>query len=218
LAQKSLDEVLTMWSTSLTQHQKTFQSLAKKVQTWDRALVEDSTKISQLYGRCFQAERDCAEVERQLSNVEHTQNEIEKFLDKYEDEVDRMMGTYGVGEDGIGGVDAERERTYKTAENCAARLNDFSSSLTDMVSEINLTSDKLQGNKNANDASDPLKQIVGVLNSHLQQLQKIGAGAATLQEQVTTAQREARNLNNSQALNGSRIADAFGQSYGFGRR
>jgi nuclear pore complex protein Nup62 len=111
--------------------------------------VENSTKISTLYGRCFQAERDCSEVERQLTNVEHTQHEIEHFLDKYEDEVDKMMQSSGIGEDGIGGVDAERERTYKTAENCAGRLGDLQNSLTDMVEEINDTSSKLANSPSA---------------------------------------------------------------------
>lgn len=76
-------------------------------------LVENSTKITQLYGRCFQAERDCAEVERQLSGVEHSQLELEALLDKYENEVDRIMDQGGLGDggSGIGGVDAERERT-----------------------------------------------------------------------------------------------------------
>jgi nuclear pore complex protein Nup62 len=212
--------VLTTWSTSLTQHQKTFQGLAKRVSTWDRQLVENSAKISTLYGRCFQAERDCSEVERQLTNVEHTQFEIEHFLDKYEEEVDKMMQNSGVGDDGIGGVDGERERTYKTAENCAARLTDLSGSLTEMVGEINATSGKLAHNKSNDEASpaDPLRSIVSILNNHLVQLQKIGTGASELQEKVAAAQREARTLNHSQSLNGnSQLLESFGSSY-LGRR
>ena len=210
-----------MWSTSLTAHQKTFQTLAKRVSGWDRELVENSMKISTLYGRCFQAERDCSEVERQLSNVEHGQEEISSLLDKYEDAVDQMIGSMGVGEDGIGGVDAERERTYKTAETCSTRLSDLSHSLTDMVDEINTTSEKLASAQSTTGSdrsgsvsgTDPLSQIVRVLNGHLVQLQTIGVGAQTLQEQVAAAQRDARNLN-STGLNGnSTWVDDFGRSY-----
>ena len=84
---------------------------------WDRQLVENSGKITTLYSRCFQAERDCAEVERQLSTVEHSQAELEAMLDRYEGEVDRLMENVGMGEGGTGiaGVDAERERTYVTS-------------------------------------------------------------------------------------------------------
>ena len=79
--------------------------------------MENGTKISSLYGRCFQAERDVAEVERQLSVVEHGQVELEGALERYEGWVDEMMENDGVGEIGgyggpSGGVDGERERTY----------------------------------------------------------------------------------------------------------
>ena len=106
-----MDEILTTWSTSLTSHQKTFASLASTVSKWDRTLVENSTAISSLYGRCFQAERDCTEVERQLSVVENGQSELEALLDKYEGEVDKMVESADLNGDGLGGVDAERERT-----------------------------------------------------------------------------------------------------------
>jgi nuclear pore complex protein Nup62 len=205
-----------MWSSSLTAHQKIFQNLASRTSAWDRQLVENSAKISALYGRCFQAERDCSEVERQLANVEYTQTELEHFLDKYEEEVDKLMGSTGVGEDGIGGVDAERERTYKTAENCSSRLGELSSSLTDMVDEINVTSEKLSGhnkNKESQAGADPLRQIVGVLNRHLAQLQSIGTGANNLQEKVAAAQREARTLNQQGLNGGGAWVEDFGRSY-----
>lgn len=78
---------------------------------WDRMLVENSSAISSLYGRCFQAERDCTEVERQLSVVENGQSELEALLDKYEGEVDKMVESADLSGEGLGGVDAEREKT-----------------------------------------------------------------------------------------------------------
>lgn len=206
-----------MWSTSLTAHQKTFQNLAGRVSAWDRQLVDNSTKISALYQRCFQAERDCSEVERQLAGVEMVQGEIEVFLDRYEGEVDAMLEKAGVGE----GVDAERERTYKVAEGCAKRLGELKGSLGEMVGEINVVGEKLSGN-NANGGSDgkedPLRQIVGVLNRHLGQLQVIGQGSAELQSKVLAAQREARALGGERGIGGGgQWVDDFGRSY-LGRR
>lgn len=106
-----MDEILTTWSTSLASHQKNFASLAGTVSKWDRMLVENSTAISSLYGRCFQAERDCTEVERQLTSVERGQDELEALLEKYEGEVDKMVDNADMNGDGLGGVDAEREKT-----------------------------------------------------------------------------------------------------------
>ncbi|KAK4555890.1 FG-nucleoporin nsp1 [Recurvomyces mirabilis] len=230
LAAKSMDEILTMWSTSLATHQKTFQQLAQRVSVWDRQLVENSSKISALYGRCFQAERDCSEVERQLGNVEHGQVELEALLDRYEGEVDRMMEGSGFGNGsgggGAGGVDGERERTYKTAESCSNRLTEMHHSLTSMIEEINVSSSSLSAANGGSSSSrnqpgnkDPLADIVTILNGHLSQLQAIDQGAAALQGKVLQAQREARGLSERSGIGGGRgeWVEGFGRSY-LGRR
>jgi nuclear pore complex protein Nup62 len=198
-------------------------------------LVENAGKITSLYGRCFQAERDVAEVERQLSGVEHGQVELESVLERYEGWVDEILESEGVGE--VGGVDGERERTYatfppsqymvndltyelnryKTAELCANRLTDMGHSLTSMIEEINVASGKLSSNNTASNAGqrqdDPLAQIVRVLNGHLQQLQAIDSGAADLGMKVELAQREARSLERGQGIRDQGWVEGFGRSY-----
>lgn len=73
--------------------------------------MENSGHISSLYGRCFQAERDCSEVERQLSLVEHGQVELESALEKYESHLDHLIEQAGGDAGALGGVEGERERT-----------------------------------------------------------------------------------------------------------
>jgi nuclear pore complex protein Nup62 len=195
LVGKSLDEILTSWSTSLATHQSRFAKLADQVGTWDRELTSNSTSISKLYSRCFQAERDVAEVERQLSTVEQGQRELGSRLDKYEAEVDGLLEQAGLGD--AGGVDRERETTYKAAEACSDRLMEMNQSLTAMIEGINDASTKLSSSsassgKAAKDAGeDPLSQIVRVLNSHLAQLQVIDSGATDLTKRVEAAQVDA---------------------------
>ncbi|CAD0047606.1 unnamed protein product [Aureobasidium pullulans] len=169
LNSKSLDEIITLWTTSLSSHQKQFSTLATKIGSWDRMLVENSDKISKLYSRTFQAERDTAEVERQLASVEGQQEELSHWLDHYERVLDDMAAKAG-GVDS--GVDAERERTYRTAERCSTRLTTMSHDLTSMIEEINLASTNLSKSSKTAE-SDPLSQIVRVLNAHLGQLQQI---------------------------------------------
>lgn len=158
---------------------------------WDRTLVENMGKITSLYGRCFQAERDVAEVERQLSVVEHGQVEVEQVLERYEMWIDEMIEQSDVG-GADGGVDGERERTYvaprtcdvailtthtniihryKTAEACSARLTEMSHNLSSMIDEINSASSKLtKPDANSTTGGEPLAQIVKVLNGHLSTL------------------------------------------------
>lgn len=105
---------------------------------------------------------------------------------------------------------------YKTAEACSTRLSEMSHSLTDMIDEINLSSNKLSNNSSSNTAAnqdDPLAQIVRVLNSHLSQLQKIDEGAKDLGKKVESAQQEARVLGQRQSVNGAGWVESFGRSY-----
>lgn len=221
-----MDDILTMWSTSLATHQKTFQSLAERVSAWDRRLTQNSSQISALYGRCFQAEHDCKEVERQLALVERGQSELDGLLERYEAEVDRMLEGAGLGDGGIGvgGADAERERTYKSAEQCASRLTEMSHSLTEMIEEINGASSRLStggtvGGGGSAPTEDPLSEIVRVLNGHLAQLQMVDQEASALAAKVQEAQREASELRRGGVLNGEaeRWVNDFGRSY-LGRR
>jgi len=107
---------------------------------WDRLLVENTGKISALYSKTYQAERDAAEVERQLAFVENAQDELEQWLARYEQEAAEMSGRVvgsGAGDGGAAGVDLERERMYRLAEKVTAKLDDLNSDLGDVIAEIN---------------------------------------------------------------------------------
>jgi nuclear pore complex protein Nup62 len=109
-----MDEIITRWAADLSKYQKEFQTQAETVAKWDRALVENSDKVRQLYSKTFQAERDAAEVERQLTMMEENQQELDSYLDRYEKEIENLMKMHGVSgkSDGLRGPDQERERTY----------------------------------------------------------------------------------------------------------
>ncbi|OQO01979.1 hypothetical protein B0A48_12452 [Cryoendolithus antarcticus] len=229
LQSKSLEEILTTWSTSLATHQTRFASLASTVSTWDRALTTNSTAISKLYARCFQAERDAAEVERQLSVVENEQRGLEALLGRCENEVDGLMEQAGLSSDGSGpgqSVDQERERVYGTAENCSDRLTEMNQSLAAMIEGINSSSSALssatKGSKVSGDGfDDPLAQIVRTLNRHLGQLGVVDEGAEQLRRRVEGAMREVegtgRGLNSGMGRE-SEVTSGFGRSYLGSRR
>ena len=91
-------------------------------------------------------------------------------------------------------------------------------SLTSMIEEINVASNKLTtNNQSASNASarqdDPLAQIVRVLNGHLQQLQTVDSGAADLGRRVEQAQREARVLEGRQGIRDGGWVEGFGRAY-----
>ncbi|KAG9245833.1 Nsp1-like C-terminal region-domain-containing protein [Calycina marina] len=204
-----MDEIINRWTSDLVKYQKEFQEQANKVAAWDRLMVDNSEKIQKLYNNTFEAEKASTEVERQLAAVESQQAELIGWLDRYEEDVDQMMGQQqlGLGEN-LQGPDQERERTYKLAEKLTERLDDMGKNITNMVEAINDTSASLS--KSNSKADDPLTKIVRVLNSHLQQLQWIDTNAAMLKQKVTAAQQQGQGLNGDNAQDD---ADAFYRSY-----
>lgn len=219
LKNKSMDEIITRWAGDLSKYQKEFQSQAEQVAAWDRALVENTEKVSKLYAKTWQAEHDANEVERQLSTVEENQQELDHYLDRYEKEVENLMKQHGVSgqgrSDGLRGSDQERERTYKLAEKLQDRLNELNKDLTEMIEEINNTSQTLS---KTGKADDPLTKVVRVLNSQLSQLQTIDSGANQLQEKINKVQKDSQRAgtNGWNGL-GTNPADDFMRSFKGGR-
>lgn len=221
-----MDEILTRWASDLNKYQKQFQSQATQVARWDRLLVENTTKISSLYSKTYQAERDATEVERQLSFVENGQDELEQWLNKYEAEVAEMSGRMG-GNIAGSGVDLEREQTYRLAEKVTGKLDELNNDLGEAVSEINDVGEKLT---KVNQGEDPvsrdlclgvsamgiddrfqLSYIVRMLNTHLQRLQSLDVTTNSLQAKVQAARREARisGANGHQGLGSDAVEDFY---------
>lgn len=228
-----MDEILTRWATDLNKYQKQFQAQAAQVARWDRLLVENTARISALYSKTYQAERDAAEVERQLSFVENAQEELEQWLERYERDAAEMSGR--LGGDGAGsGVDVERERMYRLAERVTGKLDELNGDLGDVIGEINDVGAKLTKAKQGEDPVSSfrypslcmavgivdangnlqIENVVRVLNSHLQQLQGIDVTTSQLQQRVQAAKKEARvsGTNGVQGL-GSDPAEDFYRSF-----
>lgn len=135
-----MDEIITRWATDLTKYQKDFREQAEKVAEWDQLLVENGNKVQKVYGETVEAERATREVERQLSAVERNQDEVENWLANYEKKVDELLAKQTGPNDNLMGPDAEREKTYKTAEKISDRLDAMGRGLTEMIEEVNTTS------------------------------------------------------------------------------
>lgn len=223
-----MDEIISRWATDLEKYKKEFQGQAKKVQDWDRMLVDNGEKIQQLYLDTYEAERASNEIDRQLQAVESNQDELVQFLERYEKDVDEMFNRQIVtgGGEQLSAPDQERERTYKLAERLTDRLDEMGKDLTKMIKEINDISGSLsKGGKPDDPVSTlalmtclqfsnkrQLTQIVRVLNGHLSQLQWIDTNAAALQAKVVEAQKRSSNIGNHNGAAESEVVESFGRS------
>lgn len=208
-----MDEILTRWASDLTRYTKEFKTHAETIAKWDQIIVDNSTKIDQLYSKTRNCERQTMSVEMQLAAVENQQNELEAWLNKYENDVDEMLAKDGPISQELGGPDQERERTYKLAERLGERLDDMGRDLQSMIEEVNAANSSLGQSGNAD---EPITQIVKILNSHLSQLQAIDQGTSALQAKVAAAQKAAQGMNYmSGGMNGNNGAtvDGFYRSY-----
>jgi nuclear pore complex protein Nup62 len=159
-----MDEILTRWAADLSKYQKEFQKSAKQVAAWDTLLVKNTEKISKLYAKAFQAERDASEVEKQIAAVESEQEELDQWLSKYEGEVEDMIRKTGAGlESGAGGVDLEREKVYRVAERVTERLEGLNRDLGDVIDEVNGVS-ALVGKSSGPD--DQVSSCIGCLEKN----------------------------------------------------
>lgn len=86
---------------------------------------------------------------------------------------------------------ADNMHSYKLAEKLQDRLNELNKDLTEMIEEINSTSQTLS---KTGKPDDPLTKVVRVLNTQLSQLQLIDSGASQLQEKIVKAQRETQRV------------------------
>jgi nuclear pore complex protein Nup62 len=162
-----MDEILTRWASDLSKHQKEFKRQAEQIQKWDQLLIKNTDKISKLYSKTFQAERDALEVERQLAVVEGEQDELEQWLTRYEGEVDEMMKKMGGGLDGAsGGVDLERHRTYQMSEKLTERLDGLNQDLSDVIEEVNGVSAMLHRSTGPDDQVS-LNSTIAIFPSHI---------------------------------------------------
>lgn len=125
--------------------------------------------------------------------MEDNQQELDSYLDRYEKEIDNLMKMHGVGgkSEGLRGPDQERERTYKLAEKLQDRLNELNKDLTEMIEEINTTSQTLS---KTGKPDDPLTKVVRVLNTQLAQLQLIDSGASQLQDKINKAHKDSQGI------------------------
>lgn len=121
---------------------------------------------------------------------------------------------------------------YKLAEKLQDRLNELNKDLTEMIEEINGTSQTLSKTGKPDDPvsschfhhgltiliGEQLTKVVRVLNTQLAQLQLIDSGASQLQDKINKAQKESQRVgaNGWNGL-GTDPSEDFYRSYRGGR-
>ncbi|KAI7826713.1 Nsp1-like C-terminal region-domain-containing protein [Kickxella alabastrina] len=183
LQNKTVEEIARMWTQELTEQTRKFHTQANTVSYWDRALVQQGKRITELYEATMSVESEQAALDQSLEHMESQQKALEDLLNSYEGRVQDIVTS---GTKGMMSADEERDHRLNM------QLDEIARRLTTLVEDVN-------GISNANTEAegqrgDPFAQIVQILNAHLTSLEWTEA----LQERVKTAQKVYQEVNSAQ--------------------
>ncbi|KAJ2082471.1 FG-nucleoporin nsp1 [Coemansia sp. RSA 988] len=217
---KTLEEIAQMWATELTTQTRAFHTQANTVKYWDRALVQQGKRITELYEATMGVESEQAALDQSLEHMEGQQNALQNLLNTYEGRVQDIVRktTARPAGKGVMTADQERDHVYSSAERLNQQLDELARRLTTLVEDVNAISnasapatskDSGDGQQERGGAAavDPFAQIVQILNAHLTSLEWIDSQTVQLQERVNAAQRVHQDVLSAQAsISGTYIA------------
>ncbi|XP_074660003.1 uncharacterized protein LOC141912608 [Tubulanus polymorphus] len=169
---RQLEEAINKWTLELEEQEKMFLQQATQVNAWDRLLIENGDKITQLNIDVEKVKHDQKRLDHELDFIQSQQKELEEMLTPIEKAVEELP-PIGYSQH----ADLEREHTYQLAENIDAQLKRMVGDLKEIVEHLN-TSNSSQ------DSSDPIYQIARILNAHMDSLQWVDQNSAMLQRKV----------------------------------
>ncbi|KAF8592638.1 hypothetical protein K439DRAFT_1625972 [Ramaria rubella] len=222
---KTVEDIVSRWTTELETHTREFSQFASEVAVWDRTLIENGNYISALYATVLAAESTQTSLDQSLDHVEQQQRHLTATLDQYEKSASEILhGPGGImtSTEGLGLADSERDKSYALAANLYTQLDELSRSLTSMVEAVNglnLSSGPSQGSATTGDdgQEDTISTIAGILNAHLSSLQWIDGSLKDMDSKVKDAERKIKDAGpRGGARNGPSDGTSKGRRFGLG--
>jgi len=191
LTYRELEELINKWALELADYEKTFLDQAAQVNSWDRLLMENGEKITELNAGVENVKAEQKRLDQELDFIMAQQQELEEMLKPLEDAVK----TSSTGSRQLQQADKERDFTYKLAKDIDGQLKQMVQDLKSIIDHLNTANSQKQ------DSDDPIAQIAKILNAHMNSLQWIDQNSGILQRKVDEIARLSETRRKEQERN-----------------
>ncbi|CAK8674328.1 unnamed protein product [Clavelina lepadiformis] len=179
---KDLETKINKWSSELEQQEHLFLTQATQVNAWNKLLIDNSEKITNLNSDFEKVKSDQDRLNQELDFIKTQQQELEDLLLPLEESTRQQAPSLGSSVH-THHADMERERTYNLAENIDAQLKRMVQDLREVIDHVNATSAP-------SDASNPVNQITKILSAHMDSLQWLDSNSGALQQKLDQLTRQ----------------------------
>ncbi|XP_057311860.1 nuclear pore glycoprotein p62-like [Hydractinia symbiolongicarpus] len=173
MSYKELEETVEKWLHDLGEQEKTFLNQASQVNLWDRQLIENGEKVTELHNEVERVKSEQKRLDRELDFILSQQEELEELLQPLETQVKSQQALKHSQHS-----DIERERTFRMAENIDSQLKTMMQDLKEIIDYIN------KSHVSPSKTDDTMSQVAKILNAHMDSLQWIDQNANQLQQRM----------------------------------
>ena len=208
---KTVEEILSQWSTDLDRHVSSFLDQSLLLQQWDEQLLANADSISAIQQQAAAIQAKQAAINRAIDVCDSEQKELNAHLAQLEATLDTLPTNTAADDD------ISRRETYQLAEEVDAHLSSLSSTLGQTIAILNERVGGVTGRGEvvASGGSDSgvglMGQLTDILNVHLQSLQWLASQVEAMEQalerttlQLSAVARDGRD--NRRGVNGGAVA------------